>query len=281
MARISGKLVTATLTILTLSACNKVNFTPVTSENILNGTDAVSSAPRCTTQVVDQAKAVQVLFLVDQSGSNLNGPFGFPGESTDPNKAFRFGIISNFLAQHGDKNNLRWSFITFNNGSANGLVNTGDRQRPVFSRDPMAIRNAFQNFFDAPDVGDTPYRSALRMAEDTIARDQQNKGLTDTLYLVALITDGHPTDYCAGGPLEKECPGRILENEIDADVSRLMAAAPGSVNLGTVYYGRKDTEASHRLHRMSQLGGGQFVDLNLSEKIDLNDVIQVPQTVCE
>ena len=257
-------------------ACNKVEFAPATDTP--TGLPPLASAPQCWTQDVDLARPVNVLFIVDQSGSNVNGPYEHPGQATDPQKALRSQIMVNFLNQHSGKLNLRWSLITFNDDKATAYVQEGGV--PGFTSSMATMGTALNSFFAAADVGRTPYRSALQMARQMIAADSLAAD-PRALHLVAFITDGYPTDYCPGGTAEYLCPGRILDEEIDADVAQLVASARGSVQLGTVYYGASDTDAASRLRRMATRGNGQFVDLNQMSHIDLNDVIRVPQTFCD
>lgn len=253
-------------------ACNKVDFTPVVDETKL------SKVETCRTEDVSQSRPVNVLFIVDQSGSNLNGPYEHPGQATDPQKALRTRIMVNFMNQHGGKQNLRWSLITFNEDRATAHVQ--ENGRPAFTAAMGTMGTALNTFYASADVGRTPYRAALRMASEMITADARSSD-PSALHLVAFITDGYPTDYCPGGVDEYLCPGRILDAEIDADVDRLVDSAAGSVQLGTVYYGASDSEAAQRLQRMATRGSGQFVDLNMMSRIDLNDVIRVQQTICE
>lgn len=254
--------------LLLLSACAKSNFTE--SPSISNG------ASKCETNLVDKPQPTNILFIVDQSGSNVNGPFEKPGAGTDPKKLLRFGILNSFIAQHGFKSHLNWNLITFSDTNARSLVT--DLANSFTNRLAFIIA-ALDLFMKKEDKGNTPYRSALTLAKKLI--DQDKKDSDELTTLIAFITDGYPTDYCSGGSSEVFCPGRVLEGQIDADVKALLGASAGKVQFSTVYYGPKDSEATQRLARMAQVGGGQFVDLNESSKIDLNDVIQVPEKVCQ
>lgn len=236
--------------------------------------------PVCRVDEVVVQKPTKVLFVIDQSGSNVNGPFGHPGEATDPLKSFRSGVISQFYAAHGAKSHLSWGTVTFNGTSAQALIHVGDAQQGMFSNNPLDMGRALATFQRTPDVGNTPYRAALalvrRMIEDDIAMS-----LEPSHYLIAFITDGNPTDYCAGGPLEVFCPGRVLETEIDADVKRIRDLAPRFVQFSSIYYGPPDREAARRLSRMAGIGGGEFVDTNTSLSLNLDDVLRIPQPICE
>lgn len=257
-------------------ACNKVDFTPVqeTAPVIATRPD-----PVCRTENSSQSRPVNIVFLVDQSGSNVNGPYEHPGEATDPQKTLRTRIMADFINQHGGKPNLHWSVITFNENTATPLVKNASNA-PAYTSDMGVLNTALNAFFTRADVGKTPYRAALQMAAQMIRADGASSD-PNSLTLIAFITDGYPTDYCPGGLAEYQCPGRIMESAIDSDVTAVLNSSSGLVQMGTVYYGAQDAEASARLQRMATRGSGQFVDLNQMGRIDLNDVIQVPQTICE
>lgn len=264
-------------TILIFSACNKVDFRPL---NPPSEEQSLVQAPRCTTQLVDTYKPTNVMFIVDQSGSNVNGPYGQPGRATDKNKVFRGGMIADFVSRHQAQTNLSWSFLVFNGTSARSLINDASSGLPVFSGSLPVFLDAFNAFKSSPDVGVTPYRAALSLASETIRRDRATRA-KEIDYVLAFITDGNPTDFCPGGSTEMECPGRIMEDQIDLEVRKLVAAAPGRVQLGAVYYGPRDPDASARLSRMAKLAEGQFIDLNESSQVNLNDILQVTQKVCD
>lgn len=284
--RVARLLVCLSLPLIALG-CSKVNFAPAEEASQtptpvipVDPPDTVIQNPVCRTENVEQSRPVRVLFIVDQSGSNVNGPYEHPGAATDPAKNFRSGIVRSFLDEHASKTNLSWGMITFNGTTAKALVNSGSTSAPLFTNNINAVSSAISTFEATADVGTTPYKAALKMAEAAILADR-TKSAELPLYLIAFITDGYPTDYCPNSPTEVECPGRIQDNKIDEDVRALTAAAPDHVQIGTVYYGAADSSASARLRRMASLGAGQFVDLNIETSISLNDVIQVPQTICE
>ncbi len=251
-----------------LSACAKSNFTESPA-----GTNTGVS---CETNLVDKPLPTNILFMVDQSGSNLNGPFEKPGMGTDPKKLLRFGIMNSFIAQHGSKKHLNWNIISFAGDKAKSLVSDISNS---FTNTLSFIIRALDLFMSSKDVGNTPYKAALLEAKRLIEKDKKDSEEMTTL--IAFITDGYPTDYCPGGTGELFCPGKVLENQIDTDVRAILDASAGKVQFSTVYYGPRDLEASQRLARMAQVGGGQFIDLNDSSDIDLNDVIQVPEKVCQ
>lgn len=278
------------LAALGLSACSpNVQFSETLSEGLQESPTATEPDPdesqdddevRCQPGQVVVVRPSKVVFVVDQSGSNINGPYGFPGMATDPDKSFRYGVMSEFFQEHGAKQHVSWGFVTFNASSAQGLIHSGNPQQPHFTNNPTSMIGAFADFATATDVGVTPYKAALDMVRGMIERDMQT-ALPGTQYLVAFITDGHPTDYCPGGPNEVECPGRILDDLLDADVRTLVNVANERIQFSTVYYGLPNTDAAQRLARMASMGGGQFVDTNTSSEIRLNDVLEVTRPICQ
>lgn len=272
---------------MAISACNKVGFRPpqedstaiTTSPSTPTTPTPTTTSPVCRVENVAKTRPVNIVFIVDQSGSNLNGPYEHPGAATDPQKILRTQIINNFMRDHGAQSNLHWSLITFNDASANALVKTSSGA-PAYTNSLDVMKSAMADFATRPDVGKTPYRAALAMAAQMIRADGASSD-PNSLTMIAFITDGYPTDYCPGGIAQYECPGQIMESAIDADVASVVNASNGLVQMGTVYYGAQDADASARLQRMATHGNGQFVDLNKMGQIDLNDIMQVPQTICE
>lgn len=255
-------------------ACQKnVNFSDVAAVNTGLANDP---AGQCSVDLIEKPIPTNVLFIIDQSGSNVTGQFDSDGKGTDPEKIFRFGIMNRFIANHGSKEHLRWNLVTFAGTSAKSLVN--DSGKP-FTGTLAFIIQALDQFMKSKDGGFTPYKAALSKAKQLV---EQNESLNPdkNSTLIAFLTDGFPTDYCANS-WQTNCPGQIQENQIDEDVRKILAASSGNVKFSTIYYGPPDPPSSTRLERMAKVGGGQFVDLNQSSNIDLNDVIQVPEQNCQ
>lgn len=256
---------------MSLVACQKnVNFSG--SEVLPDQTQTVTD-PTCHIDMIEKPKPTNILFMVDQSGSNNTGQYN-GGGGTDPKKTFRFGILNKFIAEHGSKPHLSWNLVTFSDKTARSLIKD---QKP-FTNTLAFIIEALNAFMNTKDAGFTPYRAALKYAKELIVKHELTAKEKPTT-LVAFITDGYPTDYCKKAN-ETNCPGNILENEIDRDVSAIVSSSRGEIEFSTLYYGPPDPESSARLERMAKVGGGQFVDLNLSTNVDLNDVIHVPEKVC-
>jgi len=257
------------LLLLIMTACSQ----PLSFKGGLPASQSNLSNPTCTPGETTKAVPTKFLFIVDQSGSNVDGPFEHPGIATDPVKAFRYGVISDFVGKQSGKANLSWGFLSFAGTQVAALINSGDTSHPIFS-DATAIKSALQTFLVSADSGDTPYRLALSTAHDLIQADIA-KSTVAYQYRIAFLTDGYPTDYCptAGAT---SCPGQILEGQIDSDIASVINLAPQAIQMSTVYYGLPDATASGRLQRMARDGNGQFVDTNVSKIITLDDVIKVP-----
>lgn len=228
-----------------------------------------TGTPLCEEPVVETGteKPTRVLFIVDQSGSNL----GDPPPGTDAYKIFRLKVIQDFYNRHYRKSFLSWGFISFGDSSAKAFVNAGMYTMPIFSQDSIAMANAIETFRTYSDSGSTPYKAALKMAGDLITADMATAP-ADTEYLLALMTDGEPSDYCVDGMLD--CPG--VENAIDNDLRSVVNLSPTKIKFGTVYYGQNNVAAINRLKRLATIGGGQFLDANKTSEIKLDTVINFP-----
>ncbi len=255
-----------------LCGCSGVNFTPTNLEK----TSALST---CTTSAEKVDRPTRVLFLVDQSGSNINGPYDLPGQATDPIKTFRLGVMSAFFELNEHKSNISWGLSVFNNVSAENLTLDSLGSGIPFSQTAADFSQALLRFSARADVGGTPYRAAFLKAKELIQADFPTSP-EHVAYLIAFLTDGYPTDYCPGGPSEVLCPGRLLESQIDSDLNDVLSIAPDAIQFSTVYYGKPDSTAAQRLKRMADLGKGEFVDTNFTSHVNLNDLLEVEKTVC-
>ncbi len=214
-----------------------------------------------------------MMFIIDQSGSNVNGPNDTPGTATDPLKSFRSGVISSFYNAHASDPNLLWSFVAFNNDSAVSLMPSS------YFSNSADFSTALQSFAARPDQNATPYKAAISGAHAQIQQDLLTAPSNQN-YLIEFITDGYPTDYCPGTTAQSNCPGQIMDSEIQSDISSLVALAPGRIQFGTVYYGPTDTSAQARLVNMALAGGGQYINANLTQQVNLNNTLTIPTTNC-
>lgn len=285
--RHSSLLLVASLLLLGLSACAPQQFSAVqpASPSANAAPPAAQPTPRsCTTQNIESIRRLtKILFVVDTSGSNAtftinNGTNGFGGYSvppTDPQKTFRGGALNDFFTRYNHKSNFQWGFVTFSADSARALINFGNIQTPAFAADLSQMRLALNAFYGQIDDGNTPYRSALQMAARTIQLDPDLKNASSANYMVIMITDGFPTDY-------HDMAGLFQQAALDRDIATLLAAAPGQVNLSTIYYGlENDPNAIALLSRMAAQGGGQFASVNdPNSGFKIDDVIPGASSGC-
>lgn len=270
-----------------LGACSRVNFAPTSSSVPAPSNNSSSSDEPslpgppsliCGPNQVKIQRPTRVLFVVDQSGSNVNGPYEAPGAATDPLKSFRGQVMQQFYQANRGKDNVSWGLTVFNKNYAENLMTDSSGQSVPFSPLASDFDSALKSFAAREDVGETPYRAALNMVKGVIANDLATAP-PYVYYLVAFMTDGYPTDYCPNAG-EVLCPGRILESQIDADVQSIVNLANGAIQFSTVYYGQSDSDAAKRLQRMASLGLGQFIDTNQSLEVKLNDILEVDQEIC-
>ena len=275
----SSKIILTFAVAMTVGACAKVDFAPGTPDaSLATSIDPVKTVV-CGPNQVKVTRPTRVLFVVDQSGSNVNGPYEAPGVATDPQKTFRTNVMQDFYQSNQGKVNLSWGLNVFNNGSAVNLMKNSSNVAVPFSSSAANFNSALTLFINRDDVGDTPYKAALNLIKQSITNDLPTAPKYVN-YLIAFMTDGYPTDYCPGGPSQVSCPGQIMESAIDTDVAAVVNAAAGSVQFSTVYYGTPDSSAAKRLQRMAAEGGGDFVDTNTTSHVNLNDILEVEQQVC-
>lgn len=212
----------------------------------------------CTDIFNSIASPVELIFVVDVSGSNLRGPNGDPG--TDPNKATRAGSINNFFNAYKNKTNFTWSLISFA---------TPDTITHAANADADLMTVAIQSLIATKDSGDTPYATALDRAESMVSDDD---GDPNKKYVVVFWSDGRPNPSISDSSLEEK-------------IDRLLAAAPGRVSLNTVYYGPDNSSASSRMERMADMGGGNFLDTykygyGAGTVFSISDFVTVPGVAC-
>ena len=259
--------------------------------NTTSGTPVITppstSTPVPTCQLQSVTVPVKILFVVDTSGSNnisttnngtlSCGLFQTCAPPTDPDKSLRGGSIANFFSQYSAKTNFSWGFEVFSNGGGQAYITSGSKQSPSFSN-ASAMQSAINQFNNESDGGDTPYIAALSMAQSTLASDPgiNSTAVNAPLYYVIFLSDGYPTDAV-------NSDGTVNQAQVDKSISQLVSLAPGRVFVSTVYYGTiNDPVASGLLQSMSQVGHGQFlnVDTSTTSTININDLITVPSSQC-
>jgi Mg-chelatase subunit ChlD len=247
--------------IATDSAGNSAN-SQSTSNNPSNPNDPPVSG--CVVQNVSQN--LRILFMVDDSGSTA---------TTDPNNANRVTTIDTFLNTYASKSNLTYSYNYFgtNAASFNMASDTFVSSVPssVFGTadDARAALTAFKNLKGT--AGNTNYSSAFSRIQSIIQNDLASN--SNESYVVIFMSDGQPTDQ-----------GSSAVNQINGITSlssSLMGlAASGRITLSTVYFGPSDAQAQNNLQTMAALGGGQFINTNVTTQYSIDNLINVPVQAC-
>lgn len=226
----------------------------------------------CVSVLQNSTFPAKLIFIVDVSGSNASNG-NQPG--TDPMKNYRGGSIQSFYNTFVSKANFHWGFSTFSGNSARALIGTpiGTTAvlNPTVSANPSDMQNAITTFNTVNDNGSTPYREAIAQAKATIMNDNPSSPANATTkYMIVFMSDGLPN------------PDRS-ETELAGYVTDALSAAPGKVSFNTIYYGTLDNDAGNRMYKMAQVGGGQFLDVNLNpqgKSFPISNVIQVPGVTC-
>lgn len=193
---------------------------------------------------------VKFLFIIDKSGSN---------NETDPGAYRRASNIEAFYNQHQRNQFMEWGLIVFNGGKARALIGKGENS-PEFSSDVGEIRSGINEIRNKNDSGQTPYGSALSLAEDAIRDDMSKDSEQRSTYMVFFVSDGLPTDINSVVGLEER-------------VRSLKQVASGKIYLSSAYYGRRNFEAETRLRRMAEVGEGEYINLAGRQNLDYNDLI--------
>jgi hypothetical protein len=217
----------------------------------------------CTIQNVTQN--LRILFMVDDSGSTA---------TTDPNYTNRVATIQNFLTKYANQTNLTYSYNyfgtnvatynvvsdSFGNITSSGVFGTASNAESAL--------NAFQLIGT---VGNTNYSAAFTRLEAIIGGDIAAN--TNENYVVIFMSDGQPTDQ--GSSASDQIAG--ITNISNA----LMSYAPsGRITLSTVYFGAPDNQAETNLETMASIGGGQFINTNLTTQYSIDNLISVPVKAC-
>ncbi len=230
---------------------------------------ASTYAPTCLTTVAQSTSKIKITFVVDMSGSNAGA------NGTDPQKAFRFGKIKQFILDNQSNSRISWQFIGFGYINEAYAFITRDSVTPIFTSSSSEILGAANTFMTIADQGATPYKAAINATAATIKEDLKTPQ-TDTKYVVLFLSDGMPSDYC---PMVGPCnvPDRAALN---LDIQKLVTLAQGKLTFNTLYYGPADTQAAETLKQAATAGGGVFIDTNQSTRgISLEQAVQV-QTQC-
>ncbi len=247
----TGAILTGLSLVFFFQNCADQKFTDAPGAVIKTDT----GGPNCSEQLESITTPVEMVFVVDMSGSNFENNGG-PG--TDPNKTIRAGSITSFFNHYKTKNNFSWSLVTFKGSAASTLAS---------SDNAASMDTAIVQLMSMSDSGGTPYGAALDNAHQAV---QNSPNAQYKKYVVVFWSDGLPNPA-------------ISDINLKAKVSNIMNVHPGQVSVNTVYYGPIDSTASGRLKMMSVEGQGNFLDTNLNGTgtvFSINDLVVVPGVVC-
>ncbi len=241
------------LTLSLLSAsCGRVRIEPKTVQDVVENLSSQSLF--CTIAPKEIGKFTNILFVMDQSGSNA---------TTDPSKLRRTKAIKTFLGAHRSNSYLKWGFISFN-GSF-GAKSFIQKSNGGYFGSAVDMDAALTQFSATPDNGGTPFESALTMTKAAIEKEiDLGSASTMSSFSVVFISDGRPD------------PEIVPASRLFDMVSSLVSLGQGGVYLSTVYYNNKEPVASdrQRLSDMATLGKGIFQDATLGDaSINIEDLI--------
>lgn len=203
--------------------------------------------------------------MVDDSGSTA---------TTDPNDTNRVATIHSFLTTYASKTNLTFSYSYFGDNAytfdpAQSAFGVNLPAQP-FGTDAQA-ETALTEFESIGTIGNTPYAIAFDRLTAIIEGDSPST--SNQTYVVVFMSDGQPTDQGSGS---------AQVTGVSALVTQLMALLPSDrLSLSTVYFGPSDADAESNLSTMAQLGGGQFVNTNVTQTFSIDNLINVPSGACK
>ncbi len=197
------------------------------------GIPPVGGDGKCVPRVADITRPTKILFLVDTTGSNAYTSDIYDGSvligqapATDASKSFRYNSISNFMRQYSAKTNFKWGLISFaktaSNSGAQGLLNSGNSQNPIFGTSAAAL-SALEMFKNTVrDEGETHYTPLMALAAKAIQSDADFSN-TQTQYFVLLVSDGMPNDP-------------LVTSYNSARITELTGLAADRIKVSSVFY---------------------------------------------
>ncbi len=230
--------------------CSEQSFSSVEESAIVTDT----GGPNCRRVLNTIKTPVEMIFLVDTSGSNVGK------NGTDPNQVVRVGSMQRFLNSYKDRTNFKWSFTDFADK---------DATTHMASSGWSEMQEAIDWLAEGHDSGGTPYVAALDEAHAIIAGDTDR--LANTKYVVVFLSDGMPDP-------------KVEDDVLESEIQNMLSAVPGQVSLNTVYYGPTNKGASNRLRMMAAVGNGNFLDTNANgtgNVFNISDLVQVPGETCD
>ena len=234
--------------------------------NLDNGNPDETGTGTNPCPITNTTQNLRILFMVDNSGST---------KTTDPQKTHRISTVQTFLNNYGSKTNLAYSYSYFG-----GTALTYDAVLNQFvASSTTPVGNATQaggalTLFETLGTasGGTSYGAAFAALNTLVTNDElaaQGEG-----YVVIFMSDGQPTDI-----------GKSADAQITAITtltnSLLQVAGSGRLTFSSVFFGNSsDAQSVSNLSTMAKLGGGQFVDTNVTTNLSIDNLITVPTQDC-
>lgn len=225
------------------------------------GISTDTQGPNCRQQLNSATLPLNILFIVDESGSNIKDAKGYL--ATDPSKSIRGGSIQSFFNSFSGKSNFKWAFEVFSQDSSLQLVDG------VFGS-ASKMKLAIEEFAKRADDGNTPYSVALSDAASFLRSQVQMESDKNSKYIVVFLSDGMPNPA-------------IADSRISNLVYEIVNIAPGRVSFNTVYYGHSSQDSHDRLKMMATSGGGNFLDTNANStggQFQISDLVILPGVTC-
>lgn len=216
----------------------------------------------CALPPLEIGKYTNVLFVIDQSGSNRYGQNS--GDlGTDPDKERRKGALQKFLEHHRSNTYIKWGFIAFNGDfGARSYINRADGG---YFGTAAEMDQALVTFSGTQDNNGTPYEEALNLTRSAIEKEIVLDAQAETAnFAVIFISDGRPV------------PSIEPEERLFEMVQNLTLLADGEVHVSTVYYNTSapDVQDRARLEEMARVGKGKFQDASQDQtSINIEDLI--------
>lgn len=235
----------------------------------------------CTMNPKKIQQKLKLLVVFDRSGSNVTEAEGRP--ATDPDKSRRDGSLINWLSQRQEDENEYYSLIEFSGnkaGLAPGIDASVDSPFIQLTSDYQAIIE--ERRANSPDNGGTPYKAALLSAIDVIRADarkakerhEAGEELERSIYVIAFISDGKPTDVTSSTELISIIKDDFMKLPLDKELGPYID--PSSVlNTGYYYVDVDLPEARQVLKDMALAGEGEAFAYDQGTVIDFDQLTDV------
>lgn len=246
-------------------------FQNCSNTNFVNDDINQVNAKACTGLLINVSKPVKILFLVDNSGSNIDNeyPAGQFNKGTDNGKVWRSSILNAAIDRYKANTHISFGLATFSDNATVSQIKSASGQ-PTFSNDQNIVQAGVENFKNTPEGPHTPYQSALFFARDLIRQDIAENPGENAAYSVVMLSDGVPSE----GAYDRN-PDLVI-----TDAQSVMDVSPGKIRLNSVfYYGDTyDPNDLRFLQKISNTGKGAFFTANTHDVFQNDDLIQYVST---